>query len=376
MSYRITQGKLIAAHFLFALILTSIPSLLAVFQQEFSIGIFQSSLLPLSINFSVMIANLFMGFLIAHIGQKSVLLAAVGIQFAGLAIVSFAPAFLMVLFGFLFVGFATGAVFTALSTIYAELPDRYQNFGLYHAFFGVGGIVAPIFTSFWLEKAQSFRGLFAFYSFAFLLLFIMLAGSREIKNLKFREFLLKDMFKTMTTPFILIGMAVFGMYAAAEIGSATWSVNSGMSIFGLGLRQANYLLSAFWVSFTFSRLITDPLARRLGALRLILLSGVVAATAVSMWISGFSPLVFPVLGLALGPVFPAFQKHMNGKLPREKRGLFNGLTYLGTGISAMFFVPLMGAIGEYSLALAYLTVLGTLSLMFILVLVIRRLKVN
>ncbi|GAB6091586.1 MFS transporter [Spirochaeta dissipatitropha] len=376
MNYRVTQGKLIAAHFLFALILNSIPSLLTVFQQEFNLGIFQSSMLPLSINFSIMIANLFIGFLIAHIGQKFVLLAAVGIQFAGLLVISIAPVFIAVLSGFMFIGFATGAIFTALSTIYAELPEKYQNFGLYHAFFGVGGVLAPLFASLWLAGDRNFRGLFAVYAIVFLVLLVSLASTKQIKNLKFREFSMKEMFSTVTSPIVLTGIAVFGMYAAAEIGSATWSVNAGMSVFSLSSRNANILLSAFWVTFTFSRLITDPLARRVGSLRLVRICGLIAALAVSLWIIGISPYVFPVLGLALGPIFPAFQKHMNGMLPRQKRGLFNGLTYLSTGISAMFFVSLMGGIGEHSLALAYLPVLGTLSVMFVLVLVIRKIKVS
>ena len=374
MPHRMIQIKLIGAHLLFALIMNSTPSLLAVFQVEFGLGVFHSSVLPLSLTFFSMVANLFVGFLIGHIGQKVVLLTAVAMQVIGLLLVSLAPGFVVILVGFSCIGLATGAAFTAMTTVYSELPLRYQNFGLYHAFFGVGGILAPVFISLWLDGGLEYRSLFGVYTLLFVLLLILLVSSRAITNQKFREFAAADMLRVVLRPLILMGVAAFGLYAAIEIGGATWSVSAGMSIFDLASRPANLLLSAFWLVFTFSRVLTDAAARRVGTVSLIRWCLLLATAALIVWISGLSPYAFVVLGLALGPVFPAFQKYMNALLPRAQRGLFNGLTYLAVGVSSTAFIPLMGAIGEYNLAFAYIPLAVASVLMILAVSAIPRLS--
>ncbi|AFG37000.1 MFS transporter [Spirochaeta africana] len=372
MPHRKIQLKLIASHLLFALIVTSMPSLLAVFRLEFGLGVFQSSVLPMAITVPVMIANLFVGFLIAHIGQKAVLLSSLVLEITGLILVSLAPGFAMVLIGFSLVGLATGAAFTALTTVYSELPEKYQDFGLYHAFFGVAGILSPIIISFWLEAGLGYRSLFGVYAGLFVLLMAALSTSRSISNQKFREFAITDMVKVAGSPLMLLGVSVFALYAAVEIGGSTWSVSAGISIFSLSSRTANLLLSAFWLVFTLMRFGTDAAARRVGALNLVRGCLLLAVVSLIVWIVGLTPYAFVLLGAALGPVFPAFQKHMNGLLPRQQRGLFNGLSYLATGVASTVFIPLMGGIGEQSLAYAYIPLVVCGVAMVLVVTAIRR----
>ncbi|MFW6362328.1 MAG: MFS transporter [Spirochaeta sp.] len=363
MKHRTTQITLIAAHFLFALLVTSMQPLLPVFQEEFGLGLFQSSILPIAVTVSVMIANLFVGFLIGHLGQKTVLVGSAILETAAILLIFLSPGFIGVFIGFSCIGLASGSAFTALITIYSELPDAYQDFGLFHAFFGVGGMASPIIANLWLSSGRGIGGLFGIYGLAFFLLLACLILSRQIHNLRFREFAMKDMVKSLSSPIIILGVLILSFYAAVEIGGTTWHVNAGMSIFGLDKSSAGFLLSGFWLTFTLSRIVTDAIARRTGELQLALMCSAAAAVILVLWLAGSSPYLFPFLGFALGPILPVVQKHVNGRLPRHQRGLFNGVTYLGTGIGATVFIPFMGALGEFNLALAYIPLVVNLVIM-------------
>lgn len=373
-NFRAVQFLVLGAQFIFALAANTIQPLLPTIQEELGLSIFASSALPTIYTVSLAFTNLAVGFFIGKLGIKRMILGAgiLGVLASLLAFLS--PSFAVLTLAYIAYGFAIGSAFTSLTTLYSHLPERYRDFGLYHAFFGIGGIVAPLITGFVQNRGLDFHLIFLVYlilMFVSFLVFLLFPG---LENRKYQNGSMGSMVKTLLGPLLIMGIAVMGTYAAAEIGIVTYAGNQHIGTYSTTPAQASLVLSGFWVVFTLSRFITDPLARRFGTKTLVLACVGIAFLALIGWILGAGVWTFLVIGLALGPIFPAMQKFINNHLPDEKKGLFNGGTYASLGAITSLVLPLMGSLGEGGIQRAFIPSAVCLILLFVLVpVVIRRL---
>lgn len=349
----------IFAHFFFSLIVNSFQPLLPVVQRTFGISIAQSAALPTVISLAITIFTLIIGILINRIGRKKAFMLSLILPIPGCLIIAFSPSFALFVTGYAIVGLAIGGGFTTGTTIYAGLPR--QNFGLYHASFGLGGMASPLVLDLWIGWGLDFRLLYLFYLLLFLasaiiLLFIKVpnpapdtasASASENTGGSGKNHINRGLFAS--------GVAFLASYAIVEVGSSTWASN--MIIDGYGLPSASFILSGFWLLFTLSRLVSDWLARRLGPMRAIQILMTLSFFILLLWMLMLSPWIFILLGLSFGPVFSIAQKHFNSLLPDRQRGLFNGMTYAGNGTGIMLVVPIMGSLGNMNIALAFIPAL-------------------
>lgn len=357
MSHGILKFRILFGHFLFALVVNTHQPMLPVLQRNLDISIGQSSLIPATITMMVLVANLVVGVLIARLGQKTVFIAAVILGIGGALLVSAASGFFLIILAFAMLGLATGSAFTSLTTMYAGLPEEMQNFGLYHAFFGLGGMVAPLLLGTWIRLEWSYEWLFIFYAGLYGLLLILSLASRSMKNTKFSDFKLADVGQVFRTPVVLLGASALGLYAAVEIGSTTWSSNMSIDGYGLDPADASFILSGFWLMFTLIRLFADRAARKFGPIHVVSALTALAGVVVLAWVLGASPYIFILLGALYGPVFPIIQKYVNSHLPARQKGLFNGISYAATSLITTGILPVMGFIGDYRMSLAFVPTL-------------------
>ncbi|MBI9097201.1 MAG: MFS transporter [Spirochaetaceae bacterium] len=356
MSDKYIRNIILFGHFTVAVAINTLAPLLPTLQAKLGMTIFQSSAIPTAMTISVMVANLLMGVLIAHLGQKKVLILSLIIVMSGTIVGYFANSFILILISFSLIGFACGASFTGLSTIYAGLPIKFQNFGLYHAFFGIGGMITPLLVSFWIKNGRDYHELFFLQTLIVLIALILVMSARSLKNIQYKNFRFREMFSVISSPFIRLGILVLAVYASVEVGCVTWNANMSTDGYGLTPATAGYILSSFWLLFTLSRIFADFIARKIGSVTLSVSCSLLTIAVISLWILGVSPYLSPLLGLLLGPVFPVMQKYINNHLAPEQKGLFNGLSYASTGLTATMIIPIMGSLGDISMIGAFLPV--------------------
>lgn len=367
MGNQLTRIKLILGILLLSLLTNSIPPLLPMMQKGFELGIFQSSILPMVMTLSMMSANLLVGMLISSVGRKQVILLSLVLCIAGFLVAYFAATFIILLSAFCLFGFALGSGFTGLTTVYAALPRKMQNYGLFHAFFGLGGIIAPLHVSFWLGRGQGYKTVFFVYSVVYIIFLAVILMSRDIKNQQQNIHTHKNSLENFSSQLIIIGLLFFGFYAAVEVGATTWSMNLLTISYEATYSHASYILSAFWVVYTLSRFFTDFIGKKIGAVPYLFISLFMALLLLPLILLGISPYLFIAFGFAVGPVFPVIQKYITSNLAEEQRGFFIGFSYAATGISASVFLPLMGAIGEKDIRLSYIPLIVLIVLLLILV---------
>jgi DHA1 family quinolone resistance protein-like MFS transporter len=363
---QLTRLKIVFGMFFFSLLANSVPPLLPLLQTNFQLSLFESSILPMAITAFILVSNIVMGMVISFVGQKRVLILATLFSLVGFLLGYFAESFPVMLIAFSVLGFGLGTGFTGLTTIFSSLPEKLQNYGLFHGFFGLGGIIAPIHISFWLNRGYGFNTVFFVYALLFTAFLITILLSKDIKNLTYKAHKVGHKLKSFSSPFIVVGLLLLGLYAAVEVGGTTWSINFVQMRYQFDYNSAAFVLSGFWFAFTISRFLADSITKRIGVFPYLCLNLGIAMIVLFLWISGVSPYLFIPFGFTIGPVFPVVQKYINSHLAEEQKGFFIGISYAVTGVFATLIIPLMGAIGEFRIWLFYLPSLIILGILIIL----------
>jgi fucose permease len=372
MSARTLKTKLLFGHFLFALAVITPQPLLPRFQETLGLSIFESSSIPVTLTLAVMTANIFAGFLIARLGQRRLWEFAALAGIVGSLIVWLTASYIGLLAGLVVIGLGIGTAFTSMTTIYASLPEKMQNFGVYHAFFGLGGMAAPAVGGFWIAAGLSIFQLYLVYAGLFFLLLILVASGKSLKNTRYESVTLKEMISVVVSPVVRIGILAVGLYAAVEIGLTTWAANMSVDGYGLSEPAGAAVLSVFWLLFTVSRVFSDNLAERFGPMNYVFATAMLAAGLIALWVTGLHPWLLASLGLFFGPMFPIVQKYINSHLPAHQKGLFNGVTYAATGVAGSTVISLMGSLAELRMAFAFIPTLIFMLIFAAVVIIVRR----
>lgn len=357
MNSRYLRNTTLFGHFTAAIIMNTLAPLLPVLQLGLNLTIFQSSLLPTLLAVSLMLSNLIMGIVISNLGQKKVLIYGLLLAIVGSILAFFTNSFILAIITYIVIGFAGGSLYTSLATVFAGLPNKYQNFGIYHASWGIGGMVSPLLITLLLNLKRDYHEIFLIHIVLIILLLFFIINSKGLSNQKYESFNYGKVLSVIKKPIVYIGIICAALYAATEVGSFTWSLNMSTNGYKLSQISGGYILSLFWFMFTAGRVVADTLSNKIGAIRFITISTVISSIVLILWLSGISPYLFPILGFTFGPIFPVIHKYVNSHLKAEERGLFNGLTYAGVGLTSTLMIPIMGSLGNLSMFLAYVPVL-------------------
>jgi fucose permease len=371
--HRIQQTTLLIAHFAVALALNTSMPLLPILKSTLGLSVLETSVLPTLLTVSTAIANLLAGFLIAHIGQKRLLMGGFLLMIGGTILLALATSFMGIAIAFFVMGIGIGWLFTALTTMFSGLPAEMQNFGIYHSLFGMGGFLAPIILNQTLRSGLSYRWLFAAYAAMLFLLFLTFFLNRSIENIRYPGASFRGMIAVLAGPLVSVSLLAFAAYAAVEIGTSNLSGIMSVDFYGLNEISAGYILSGFWLAFSISRFFSEHLAKRFGGLRFLALCGVMSLGVVILWSVEAGAWMYVLAGLTFGPVFPVLQKWVNRQLEPEKRGLFNGMTYAFTGLGATITLPIMGRLGDIRMSYAFIPSLVLIILFSVLLLFLDRL---
>ncbi len=172
----------------------SIPALITTFQKEYDLTIAQSAIIPIISTLGGFITNLIIASVSARMGLKRLNLYFLFIGLSACTIMAFSSNIYLFLLGITLIGISTAFGLTNTSTIFAKIKLKYQNYGVFHAFFGIGGIIAPALVSFLIKHNLSYRYIYYLLIVLFLGFIGFVATSNLIENKKYDNIKLKEAF--------------------------------------------------------------------------------------------------------------------------------------------------------------------------------------
>ena len=250
----------------------SIPALITTFQKEFDLTIAQSSIIPIIGTLAGFITNILLASVSAKMGLKRLNLYFLTIGLIASATLAFSNNIYVFLFGIILVGINTAFGLSNTSTIFAHLDIKFQNYGVLHAFFGIGGIIAPATISFLFLHNFSYRYIYYLLILLFAGSIIFVATSNLIKNRKYENIKIKEAFGIIRKSFVLPVLILIAIQAGNEQGIVMWSGNLFGDVLNYSAESASLILSFFWIVFTLTRLLIQFIESRIGKLNTVKLS--------------------------------------------------------------------------------------------------------
>ncbi|MDK2900426.1 MAG: hypothetical protein PWQ45_968 [Thermosipho sp. (in: thermotogales)] len=347
--------------FLGALLANSIAPLMPVFQEKLNATVAFSTFIPVVNTAGTTIFSFIISFFINKLGLKKTHFIGHLFLLSSLLILSFLESLKFILLGVFLLGSGLSIIFTSSTTFLSHFKD--PKFGIVHGFFGLGGILSPMFVSLFLKSGISYKYLYLIYLSFVIFLFIW------NMNMKFPDIKIDENSFSSSKPYLkpLFYITVLSLffYSASEISTATWAPNLFLN-FGFTKQQAALFLSIFWGLFTFSRFLMDFLLKfvnyRLYVLTITSLSFIFLSLLIVLKI----PFLFYLFGLSMGAIFPLIQRNANIKLDKSEVGFLNGITYSATGIGSLLFISLMGYISKFSIRAMFVVPIIGLAVVFLL----------
>ena len=352
---------------LIAMSAVSIPALIPTFQSEFNLSISQSALIPIISTIGGFLTNIILSFTASRIGLRRLNLIFLTFGLIGTAVLTFSDNIFTFFVGIIINGIAIVVGLTNSSNIFAHLKKENQNYGFYHACFGIGGIIAPAIIGILLQNNYPYKYLFGFVFIAYFLTFIYVAISSTIENKKYDFIKLTEAISILKKKYVSVIILIMVIYAGAEQGAITWSGNLFADGFGYSKGKASLILSIFWVAFTFGRLVTQYIEKYVGQLKAVLIFTISTIIFIIALIVSEESIFFISMALSMSVVFPILQKYSAQRLSAKEVSLFNGLLYAVINIGGVLISGSMGAIGDYNIRVSYIIpIVANISIVFLI----------
>ena len=257
-----------------------------------------------------LVAALFNGWLIQRLGLARMLLFASVILGSALCLYGFSPAWIVMVMGGVVAGLGIGLIDAGINTYIADDQRNAHLMGMLHAFYGIGSLMGPAIATTVLALGLDWRTVY--FIFASLLglsilglLWAVLVRYQPMMHSITQSNAQIGLVKTLKMPSVLISGLLLLVYVGMETSLSDWSYSVQTLSRGTPNLLAGYSVSAYWLGLTLGRFAMGRMVTKLGAVRTLNLALLLLALgAGSWWLLPFPFLSLPIIGLALGPVFP------------------------------------------------------------------------
>lgn len=351
--------------FLVSIAANALAPLITTFQDQYKLSITTSSLFPVFLSSGGILANFLGAFIISRLGVIkynflflfSLALTAVLFFIASNSAMLFAAVFVL--------GITTGTGMAVTSTILSHLDKRLQNFGLYHACFGLGGILTPAIIGIFFKYNLDYRIVFIIIFFSAVSTAIYQISSKILPDHVYEtESFIKSL-SVIKLPVVYLSLIILIFYASSEMGTVLWSSNLFMQAFQFTKESSVMFLSGFWLVFTVGRIFTQQIENKLKFKKTILISLLIVLFSLALLLWKGLPFLFWIMALGMAPIFPTVQKYAMQHIPKSQVGLFNNLLYGFLGIGNLILPALMGVFGGINIYYAFLIPIAAMLIILI-----------
>lgn len=331
----------------------SLAPLIIAFQEKFNLNMAQAAMFPVLLTAGGVSANILGSLLIARVGVRRYnylfflsLLLTSGLFFGANSV--------FILYCAIFtLGFNTATGLAVTSTVLSHLSPKYQNFGMFNAFFGIGGMIAPGVIYLLLKNNFNYNFIFLGFMILGIATWLFLLKAKFLPEYKYRGTSLKESFSILKMPVVYFTLLIFIFYAGSELGMVLWSSNLFTKAYSLSAQTSAMYLSGFWLLFALARMATNFIEKHFSFHRLLTLLPLLVVLLLTLLLVKGWPLMFLAMALCLGPIFPLTQKYALKHLPKSQAGMFNNLVFGFVSLGNVMISGLMGVMGNWNIFAAF-----------------------
>ncbi|MDO9577574.1 MAG: MFS transporter [Candidatus Cloacimonadales bacterium] len=353
--------------FLASLLANSLAPLVTSYQEQFQLSMAQASLFPVISTLGGVIANLLGTFFIAHIGLRRYNYIFLILMILTFIIFYYVHSVLLLFTALFMFGFSIATGMAVTSTLLSQLPLKYHNFGLYHAFFGLGGIITPGLIGLLLAKNIDYHNIYLLFLAVTVIAVIFLWKARLVPDYKFEKTGFIESLSIIKLRVVYLSLIILILYAGCEMGIVLWSGNLFSQAFHFSKESSALFLSGFWIIFTLGRIFTHQIEKFCGFFKTQYVFISLLLLGLALLLGARWPLAFFLIALGMAPIFPLTQKYAVSHIPKHQIGMFSGVLFGFLGLGNMFIPGAMGLLGNINIYYAFLLPIFLLSIILIVV---------
>lgn len=403
------KASLFLNYFVFAILLNSVGTVISLVQQTFFVSKTQASVLEPCKDLSIAVVSFLVTSFITRLGYKRAMLIALGFISLICFVIPFTNSFVAVQLLFIAVGASFAlikmSVYSSIGLLTTDAHGHASLMNFVESFFGVG-IVSSYFIFSWFVNrsnpaSTSWLNVYFLLGGIALLAFVLLLGAPLDESAAKSELpanMLGDvanMFRLFTIPLVLVFILCAFFYVLIEQSIMSWLPTFNKEVLKLDAVLSIQMASILSAAIALGRLLAGILLKKMSWLWLLLGSLALAAAIllislpiISRFVAqykgnGISTLaevppvafMFPLIGLLLGPVYPAINSVILSSLPKPKHGFMAGLIIIFSALGGSLGSIITGAIFQhYSGQHAMYFSLIPISILVICLILFRRLQ--
>ncbi|MBL1173933.1 MFS transporter [Pantanalinema sp. GBBB05] len=248
----------------------------------------------------------------SRLGLARMLLLAAALLTSALMIYAFSPIWSVMVAAGILLGLGIGLIDAGINTYIASDQRHADLTGILHAFYGIGALLGPALATTLLAIDLNWRQVYQVFAAVVVVLMGGLGWAVVCRYAPMRRQATHsaasaslNLRVALRTPIVIMAALLLMIYVGMESAVGNWAYSVQAVGRGTPEMLAGYSVSAYWFGLTLGRLVMGRLVRRLGADRLLDWSlGLLAIGLLMWWQLPNAWLVLPVIGFALGPIFP------------------------------------------------------------------------
>lgn len=272
-------------------------------------------------------------------------------------IILFSKSYYILLVGYFISGLATGLVNLFLSTMLSLLPQKYQKFSFANACFGLGGILILPIDRFILRNNIHFNYTYLIH-IVLIAIFIIFATKIHGISLHEGNSKRKSSFYMIKKPLILLLSVAIFFYVGAEISTTNWTGSFLEKYYGISKNEVPNILFSFWIVFTIGRALGDKVLDKVGRLKFLAISPIIAIGGIFIILSGTSKIQavvgISIIGIAISLIYPALQGYIIQHVNKEDIPSASVIITIFNSIGATFLTYIIGFAGGINVTYVFI----------------------
>lgn len=282
-----------------------------------------------------------------------------GFLFAIIAsiIILVSKSFYILLIGYFISGLAVGMGVLFLTTMLSLLPVQYQKFSFFNACFGLGGILILPIDRLILSNNINFNYTYIIHIIT-IAVFIIISSKIEIYNSCERDAECNNTFSILKNPLVLLLSIAIFFYVGAEISTTNWTGTFLENYYGITKADVPGILSSFWILFTLGRVVGDKFLEKVGQLKFLSISPIIAIIGIFVILSGNTKIQaligIAVIGLSISLIYPAIQGYVIQHVGNEYVPAASAVITIFNNLGATFLTYIIGFAGGIKVSYVFI----------------------
>jgi len=297
------------------------------FKLDFSANNTEMGFMLVASSLGYIISTYIGGILCEKAGQKKVMVLGFSFVIGALFILYMSPNFTILLAGMFLSNIGVSLLAISINTIIPVLAISFQAvlMNLTHFSYGVGATITQRTAGVLISKGIAWRSIYLIIAVLFLIVFLAFIPIKVPERERVKDDKKIDYKNIFSNKLIYFYMIALGLYVAAEMSTGNWFVNFMTEEYNYNENQSTYYTALFFGVFTVGRLLGGFVVERIGAIKSVLISSIVAffmytiglvigqSGIVIIAASGlFFSITFPTIVLTISRVFKKHSAYITG----------------------------------------------------------------